>query len=296
MADAIETPETPNAQVDEGADRAAEGAGRDGVSGEKPVAPAEERKFRLKFGKDEREVTEREAIALAQKGWAADEKFQSAAKKEKAIRDAIKNGDLDYLIRQKYGKDPDDWAKERLQAKLRMLTMTPEERELHERRQEIERLRSEGERMRKEQEGAKRAQLQQHYEQQYDKELSEAIQKEGLPKNRVAVKRAVDIASKLVDMGLEPDWGLVVKEAKRQIVDEMKELFGGYKDEDLLDLLGEDLPKRLGKAMATRASVVGRAKAPRVEGAIKERQPEEKPKAMDMNDWIKNQRKKFEEG
>lgn len=294
MADAIETPETPNAEMDEGADRAAKGAGKEGVPSEKP---AEERKFKLKFGKEDREVSEREAIALAQKGWAADEKFQSAAKKEKALREAIANGDLDYLIKQKYGKDPDEWAKERLQAKLRKLTMTPEERAIAEQREELERLKSEADKLKKDQESAKMQQLQAHYEQQYDKDLSEAIQAEGLPKNRVAIKRAVDLASKVIDMGLEPDWRLVVQEAKSQIVSEMKELFGGYKDEDLLDLLGEDIPKRLGKAMASRANVVGKAKAPKVEGEIKEKKEDLKPKpAMDTAAWLKEQRKKFEEG
>jgi hypothetical protein len=106
----------------------------------------------------------------------------------------------------------------------------------------------------------------------------------------------VDIGAKLVGQGIDPDWTLVTREAKRQLLGELRELAMGYsKDEDLLEAFGEDIPKRMGRAMTARSSgVVGKAR-PRVEGSGSSREEPQK-KSMESSAWIKEQRKKFEQG
>lgn len=283
---APETPETPAAEVDAAAKVKAAGGSAE---------TTEERKFKLKYGNSEREMTERELIAAAQKGWAADDRFQSAAKMKKDLEDAVKKGDLNKLIKQMKGKDPIEFYKDQLKDELRRRSMSPEERQLMEQQSKLDKLKAEEKEILGKREAEKLQKLEQHYIQQYDRELSEAIEKNGLPKNRVAIKRAADLASKVIKMGLDPDWDLVVKEAKRQMTDEWKELVGAYRDEDLLTLFGDDLPKRIGKAQAARSQIAGRAQQARVQGdGSKTTGAEKSAKPVDMSTWMKEQRKKFE--
>lgn len=285
----VEAPETADPAVAEGATAKKPGAV------DPTAAAAEERKFRLKYGKSEREMTEKELIAAAQKGWAADDRFQEASKMKKELMDAAKKADMDSLVRKLKGMDPMEFYKEQLKAELRRRTMSPEDKALEDKRRQLQSLQEEEKEILSKRESERMDQLTKHYSEQYDRELSDAITKNGLPKSRVAIKRAADIASKVVDMGLDPDWDLVVKEAKRQLTDEWKQLVAGYGDNDLLELFGDDIPKRIGKAMAARQQQVGRAQKPRVEGNVASKDTAES-KPVDVKQWMKDQRKKFEEG
>lgn len=210
----------------------------------KTETPAE-RKHRLKFGKTEREVSEQELISLAQRGWASDEKFKSAAQKEREIKDALANGDVDYLIKKIKGKDQIEYAKEILKAELNKKRMTPDELEAAEHKAEIARLKDERNKLEGQKRKEKEDAAQRHYEEQWDKELSEAIVKNNLPKNKYVIGRAVKIASEVLDLtGNDPDWDLVVKEAKRQTTEEIVELFGQLED---YGVLGDDIPRKISK-------------------------------------------------
>lgn len=279
-------PEAPATEVDAAAKaKATPGTGE----------ATEERKYKLKYGNAEREMTERELIAEAQKGWAANDRFQAAAKMKRELEDSIKRADVNKLIKQLTGKEAMEYHKDQLKEELRRRAMSPEDREIMDRKAHLEMLKAQEKEILSKRESEKMQALEKHYVQQYDKELSEAIAAEGLPKNRVAIKRAADIASKVINMGLDPDWRLVVKEAKRQLVEEWKELAGGTRDEDLIGLLGDDFPKRMGKAMQARSQIAGRAGALKVQGdGSKETGRDKAAKAVDMAQWMKDQRKKFE--
>lgn len=289
MSDETPTQEAPATEVAEGV----EGTAGSTAKADAGKAPEAERKYKLKFGPSERELSEKELIIAAQKGWAADERFQSASKKEKQIKDALDKSDMDAILRSK-GLDPNEFYKERLKAQLRQMTMSPEEKEREDAKAELAALKKEADEIKKGKETEKSKALEAHYVAQYDKELSEAIDKNGLPRSRIAIKRAADIASKVVDMGLDPDWDLIVKETKRLLVEEVKELMGSYKDDNaLLDLLGEDFPKRIGKAMQSRGNtVVGKAQ-PRVAGNTT-KQSADTGKPVDMAQWFKDRKKQFE--
>lgn len=285
MSDEVASPqETPAPEVAPGNDGASKESGAQ-------AAPPAEQKHKLKFGKQEREVTTQELVAMAQKGWASDERFQEASRIKAELKKARDEGDIDKLVKLLKGKDASEFYKERLKEDLRLKTMPPEEREKYELAQEKARLKAEIDDMKRSQEEAKLAQLQEHYEAQYDRELSEAVKKNGLPKSRYAVSRAVKLAEKVIDMGLEPDWDLVVKEAKAQILAEQKELYESIEDDpSLLALLGENLPRRISRALLSSGNAKTEPKV-KVETPVSK---EKKSEAVDIDQWFKRRREEFE--
>lgn len=220
-----------------------------------PEAPAEktqeqkteERKYKLKFGKQEREVPEAEVLALAQKGWASDEKFKAAKQVEREVKEALENGDPEYLIKKKFGKEKLEWARDVLKEELRRRTLSPEELEDEDRRKRVDDLKREEEELLSKREQEKLDAATRHYEEQYDKELAEAIKAEGLPANKYLVGRVIKIATELVQNGLEPDWRLVVREGKRQVQEELATLVDEVSDG--VGFLGEDRARKLAKAL-----------------------------------------------
>lgn len=251
----------------------------------------EERKFRLKYGKEERDVTEKELIAGAQKGWAADQRFKEAAAMKREVQDALANGDVEYLLKKMKGKGQLDWARDVIKSELNRRSMSDEEREADDNKNEIRRLKEERMQLESQKTEAKRAEQQRFYEDQYDRDLSQAIQKHGLPKNKYVVGRAVKIASEIVDMGLDPDWDLVVGEAKRQTQGEIQELFGQLDD---YGILGDDIPRKISKWLVSKGMTRNQAdkEAAKVVRNNGEQKAEQEP--VDSNDWFANKRKQWE--
>jgi len=197
---------------------------------QKPAESKEERKFRLKFGKNEREASEAETIALAQKGWASDEKFKSAAQAKREAEEIVDRADVEKLLMKKYGKNKLDWAKEVLTKELQRRAMTPEDLEIEDRKSNLEKLRAEEKEITERRAAEKRDAAQRHYEEQYDRELAAAVEKHKIPKNKYVIGRAIKIATELVNNNLEPDWDLVVQEAKRQWQEEITETLDHEED------------------------------------------------------------------
>lgn len=211
--------------------------------------PAEARKFKLKFGKTEREVEEKEALALAQKGWASDEKFKAAKAAERKAQEIVDQADVEALLTKKYGKSKLEWAKEVLKEELRQRAMSPEEREAFDRKKRIEDLRAEEESLLKAKAERRMEEATIKYQEQYDREFAAALEKHKLPKNKYLMGRAVKIASEVLEYG-EPDWDLVVGEAKRQVQEELAELIDQVSDG--VGFLGEDRVRKLSKALVSR--------------------------------------------
>lgn len=211
-----------------------------------------ERKFKLKFGKSEREMSEKELIAAAQKGWAADERFQEGAKAKK-MAEKFFNGlkadpeKMDELLKH-LGHDPVEVYKNRLSKELKRKLMTPEQIELEDLRDKVRK--GEEERTKREQEehDKKVSELQVKYEQQYDQEMSQAIGKSGLPKTPMTIKRCAEIQYRALEQGYDLPWDVVIEEVKSQYQNDFKELFGSAEADSLESLFGGDIAKKFTKA------------------------------------------------
>lgn len=247
-------PNTPVANAEPGSAETQSGENQnstatdDGTPTKAEVKEAE-RKFKLKFGKMERELSEKDVIAWAQKGWASDEKFQGAASKEKMMNEFIARfkDDPDALYRH-LGVDPVEAAKKRLAAELKRKVMTPQEREIAEYKEELEAFRKKEKDRADNEHKEKVTQLQTKYEQQYDKEMSEAIMASGLPKTPKTVKRCAEIAYRNLQQGYELPWSTIMEVVRSEYQNDVKELFGAADPDALMKLFGDDIAKKLTSA------------------------------------------------
>lgn len=211
-----------------------------------------ERKFKLKFGKSEREMSEKELIAAAQKGWAADERFQEGAKAKK-MAEKFFNGlkadpeKMDELLKH-LGHDPVEVYKNRLSKELKRKLMTPEQIELEDLRDKVRKGEEERTKREKEEHDKRVSELQVKYEQQYDQEMSTAISKSGLPKTPMTIKRCAEIQYRALEQGYDLPWDVVIEEVKNQYQNDFKELFGSAEADSLESLFGGDIAKKFTKA------------------------------------------------
>lgn len=268
---------------------------QEGSTQKTPEVKEAERKYKLKFGKTEREVSEKEALALAQKGWAADEKFQTAAQKQKEVDAFINRMKTDEDAFDEFikfiGKDPDDVYKKQLGKSLKRKVMTPEEVEREELRSKVQKYEAE----KKEAEAKKHEEhvkaLQEKYEQQYDKEMSEAIAGSGLPKTPKTVKRCAQIMHRALEQGYDLPWSLVIEEVRNEYQNDMKEMFGAADADSLIKLFGDDIAKKFTSASLKKRVVDPEPVNENNRSPVKGKKTEDTPAYQDEQSWEEKMKK-----
>lgn len=220
------------------------------------------RKFKLKFGKTEREVAEADLIALAQKGWASDEKFQEAAKERKRIAGLLTKlkDDPDQVLKHLGIDDPVGFYRQRLEAEIKKRTMDPKQREIEEAKEAIRRERMELEAEKKRIHEERLTKLQNHYQEQYDKELSEAIDKSGLPKNPRTVRRAAELAYKNIEQGLNLPWSTIMEMVREEYNEAIRELALSSDEDRIISLFGDEFIKKVQSADMKRRKIAPESK------------------------------------
>lgn len=261
------------------------GSQKDGAAESEAAA---EKKWKLKFGKQERELSEKELIAQAQKGWAADERFKSAAQKERELKEAYEKADIEVLLKKLKGKDKLEYAREVLKEELKRRQMTPEELENETRKEKIERLKQEEAELEAAANKRKQEALDRHYEEKYDREMAEAWKANKMPASKYVMSRAIKIASEIVDMGLEPDWDLVTKEAKKQW---QEEILHGIDSEDDLSFVGPDRARKIAKWL--QAQGMNKAEAQSQAAKIVKQSDQKEPEPVDSETYWENKRKQW---
>lgn len=272
------------------------------VSDVQPQTPKEKeiaRKFKLKYGKEEREVDEATAIAMAQKGWAADDRFQKASSKEKEVLSLIEKFKsdpeaFDAFVR-KMGHDPIEIYKRQLAKELQRKVMTPEQRELAEAREKLAAF-EKNEKARKDKEHQdKVSQLQTHYEQQYDKEMSDAISTSGLPKTPKTIKRLAQLAYKNLQMGLDLPWNALTDMVREEYKADMRDMFGSSDADKLVELFGPDIAKKLAGASLKARVIDPEPVTEKNRSAAKKKTDTSENKYANDDDWDARM-KKFKQG
>lgn len=256
-----------------------------------------ERKFKIKYGKTEREVAEKDLIAMAQKGWASDERFQSAAQKERQMQAIFQKWkeDPDAVMRALGEEDPVEFHKARLSAELKRRILTPEQRELEDLRAKLKKSEEDDKTRSQKESEAKLEHLTNHYAQQYDKEMSAAIAESGLPKTAKTVKRAAELAYKNLKMGLDLPWSTILDMVREEYTSDIKELFGASQADKLMGLFGEDVVKKL-----TSASLKSRVTDPESvtdenRSGSKQKREKAQPKIIGEDEW-EERMKRFKGG
>lgn len=212
-------------------------------------------KVKIKINGVEKTVSLKDAITLAQRGAAADEKFREAAKHRKEMDDLISSvrddpRKLGTLIKALTGKEPEQVYESELSRVLEELTLDPKEKQLREYKKKLEEFerREKAENERKEQEKFAAAQAQ--WEQKYDKQISDAIKSSGLPLNEDTIQYTADIMLKQleIDPDNDPPMDIVMDMVRDRYVTQLGKMAKSIDAEKLLELLGDDGYENLAKA------------------------------------------------
>ncbi len=216
------------------------------------------RSLKLKLDGQDVEMPESEVIALAQRGKVSDKRFQEAAALKKQADDVMKfakENPAEFFA--KTGMNARQWAEEYLMGELKREQMTPEQRKAEENEG---RLRKYEEQEKAAKEAERVADLEKvtgEHRDRYDKMFVEALNLSGLPKTAYTIKRMAELQQinlkKKFDLGADK----LAKLVREDYINEHKQLFGALEGDQLLDILGPELVKKLSKAQIAKLKSKG---------------------------------------
>lgn len=230
-----------------------ENTGVEATPQEKPVSdmtPAEKKRYRLKIDGEEADYDEDEVVRMAQKGRAADKKFQESSQMRKQSEEFIrllKEDPRKVLSHPSIGHDLKKFAEDILLEQLQDEMLSPQEKEIREYKSKLAKY-EEQERKTKEAEDAKNKEsVKAKYAEDYNKQIIDALEAGGLPKTEYTVQRMIYYMSKAIENGYEMSALDVRDLVKRDYQQDTKSLYSGLDSEALLAILGDDVVKKLKK-------------------------------------------------
>lgn len=215
-----------------------------------------ELKRRMKFkinGRDvEREVdlSDEDGLReLLQKGFAADERFQSASGLEKKMKEyaaLLQEDPIQALIAA--GHDPDKLTEAYMQKRVMELSKSPEQLQIEKLQKEIEKERKQREGLEQEKLTAEQSRIESEYSRQLDDEITSALGSSDLPKSPYVVKRIAENLMLGIEQGHE-DISVqdVLPIVERQIKEEIRQMFEAMPEDIIEKTLGQDVSSKLRK-------------------------------------------------
>jgi hypothetical protein len=211
---------------------------------------SEPRKYTVKIDGEEIEVDETELLRGYQLRKASDQKFREASdyrKQADALIDLLREDPIKALTHPSIGIDFRALAEKYLADAIEDEMATPEEKERRQKLRKLEELERENAAYKQQQEEAQMQQLTAHYRQEYENGIIQALDKSGLPKTNHTVKRMAYYMNQALENGYELQPADVTDLVRKDYMNEIKDLVGASDGQVLLDLLGDDVAKRVRK-------------------------------------------------
>lgn len=206
---------------------------------------AKAKKYKLNVKGKDVEVDEKELLKRAQMGFAADEKWQEAARVRKQVESMLGLLQKDpAAFLEKAGFNVDELAEQRIQQRIEEMKKTPEQLELEKMRREHEALLTERERERQEAHERQIKQMQTEFAVQIETEIMQALDNPefGLPKSPYFVKRIADVL--IYDIKKNKKQTISAAKAAEIVRDEVKsewqEVYQLTPDEVFEQMVGKD--------------------------------------------------------
>lgn len=295
---------TVSNEVSESAEAAVEPAQQAGeISQEHAVSeekPRNVKKLKLKVDGSEYEEeidldNEEYLVRQLQLAKAAQKRMQEASMTKKQAEQFIKmlrQDPIKVLQNPHLGVDFRKIAEDYLAAQLEQELLSPEERQLREYKQKVEEFESEKKRQQEEAEQTQMARLQEHYAQEYDKKITEALSQSGLPKTPKTVRRMAELMSKNLEFGYELEPKQLVEMVREDYLNEIRELIGASEGDTLLKILGDDVSNKIRKAD------LARLKTPAPQQSAKvptESSRQKRDRTMSTEEWLEEVRRRATE-
>lgn len=269
----------------------------DDASPEEQHQAAVELKKRMKFkinGKDvEREIDfgdENAIQELLQKGFASDERFQSASAMEKQMRQyaqMIQANPIEAL--RAAGHDPDKLTEEYMKRRVEELSKSPEQLKLEQLQRDLESERNARQQMENEKLTAEQQRVESEYSRQLDDEITTGLSSSELPKSPYVVKRIAEYLMQGINSGNEDiTVADVLPIVEKNIKEEIRQMFEAMPEDVIERTLGTNVSKKLRnnrvkKAKAapanTEVQATGRSETNKAKA---EEEPTKKQKAKDF--------------
>jgi hypothetical protein len=234
----------------------AELAASDDATAEEKSQAKIELKRRMKFKVNGREIEreidlndETSLQELLQKGFAADERFQSASGLEKKMKEfaALMQSDpMQALIAA--GHDPDKLTESYMKKRVEELSKSPEQLKLEQLQKEIEKERKLREGLEQEKLTAEQSRIESEYSRQLDEEITSALASSELPKSPYVVKRIAENLMLGLEQGNEDiSVSDVLPIVQRQIQEEIRQMFEAMPEDVIEKVLGTNVSTKLRK-------------------------------------------------
>lgn len=252
-----------------------------------PAAPASsKKKFNIKVdGRDEvlefDPSNEEEVRKHLQMSRVAQKRMQQYSEYEnnvKGLFELLKNDPIKVLSDPRLGIDEATrrhMAEMIINNEIEELQKSPEQREKERMTREYESLKKQHEEEKTMRAQAEQQRLTQQYSQQLDVEISDAIEKSGLPKTSRTVKYFAEALTFCLQNGIELSPKDLAPLIKRQTLGDFREIISSLPDDSLEDFIGKDTASRLRKrSIAKIKQVAGNAQQVRDTGSANKPAPE----------------------
>lgn len=221
------------------------------------AAAAAIRKYKLKYGDVEEEVEESELVRRAQKVTGIEKKAEEAAKKHKTATEFFKlmrENPTEFAKRAKENgiMDPEAFAVEIINSKLKYEQMTPEQRELEQLRQE-KAVRTKLDKEREEAEHkSKLEQETQEYRDSLEREIVDAFSSVKLPKTPWTTARIAAYLDAGLASGKQYKVADVAKIVQKEYHSMVNEVLGAFPEDDILNFLKPEIQDTISRARVKR--------------------------------------------
>jgi len=219
---------------------------KDTKSVPKETEAQKEAKRKLKVKGQEIEVDESKYHEYAQKGAAATQTWQEAAKLKKEAEEHLAKVKANPIAALKeLGINVDEIAEQHVWETIQRKTMTPEQIQQMERDKEFDRLKNLENQTKEQKATAQKQEAMKYYAQEFDKKIAAAITEAKLPRQPRAAQRVVDYLEAAIKQGYEPDIAEIGRNVRDDLIKETSDLLGDADDDSLLTLLGPKVVEKV---------------------------------------------------
>lgn len=230
------------------------------AQGAAPAAPAAAppRMITLKLDGKDVQMPESEVISYAQQGKVAGQRFQEAAALKKQAEEILAFGKAnpkEFLA--KMGMNPRQWAEEYLMQELQVEAMSPEQKKARENEEKLRKFEDNEKKTKEKAQQDEKDRLTNQKREEFDVMFTEALGLSGLPKTPFTVKRMAELQLINLRKNLELNASQLAKIVREDYAAEHKALFGAIDGDQLMDMLGPDIVKKLSKAQISKLKAKG---------------------------------------
>lgn len=273
----------------EGTDQGFEGDSEGSEQDTPEVEDSAPKTYKVKVDGEEVEVTEDELLRGYQMRKASDKRFAEANQARKQAEEFVrllKTDPTKVLSHPSIGHDVKKLAEDYLLQEMEKEMMTPEQKQLQEYQQKLAAYEAQEKKAREQYENQQKEAIRQRYQEDYNKQIVDALESSGLPKTEHTVKRMIHYMANALEKGYELTANDVVGLVRNDYIEDTKSLYSGLDGDALIKILGDGVAKKLRKHELNQFKKQG--KQPPVQNqSSSPRSTGKEPQKLSKDDWRK---------